>query len=88
MSDHSEPTGGRDGPPGREPKDRPHASDQRDELRTIAFRLREIQRLLGARVEQENRRMAADGVEPVTDRDFFHPDTTGERTRGRPSEDE
>ena len=52
----------------------PHASSERDELRTIGFRLREIQRLLGARVEQENRRLEADGIEPVTDHGFFHPD--------------
>lgn len=41
------------------------------ELRTVAFRLREIQRLLGARVAQENRRLEAEGLEPVTDHDFF-----------------
>ena len=38
----------------------------RDELRTIGFRLREIQRLLGMRVEQENRRLEAEGLDPVT----------------------
>lgn len=61
MTDGSEPT-------------EPSRSNERDELRTIAFRLREIQRLLGARVEQENRRLEAEGVEPVTDHGFFHPD--------------
>ena len=51
----------------------------RDELRTIAFRLREIQRMLGVRVEQENRRLEADGIEPVTEAEFFRakpPDET------------
>lgn len=38
-----------------------------DELRTIGFRLREIQRLLSMRVTQENRRLASDGIEPVTE---------------------
>ena len=56
-------------------------SNQRDELRTIAFRLREIQRLIGARVEQENRRLEAEGVEPVTGHGFFHPEP--ERPAGR-----
>lgn len=55
----------------------PSGSTQDDELRTIAFRLREIQRLLGARVKQENRRLEADGIEPVTDHDFYRPE--GER---------
>ena len=41
-----------------------------DELRTISFRLREIQRLLAARVEQENRRLEADGIEPVAEPRF------------------
>lgn len=51
-----------------QPADQPASaeSDSRDELRTIAFRLREIQRLLGARVEQENRRLEADDIEPVS----------------------
>ncbi len=40
-------------------------TSERDELRTIAFRMREIQRLLSARVEQENRRLEAEGIEPV-----------------------
>lgn len=46
-------------------RERTAESDTRDELRTIAFRLREIHRLLGARVEQENRRLEAEGIEPV-----------------------
>jgi len=41
------------------------------ELRTIAFRLREIQRLLAARVEQENRRLQSEGIDPVADRRFY-----------------
>lgn len=45
-------------------------SAQRDHLRTIAFRIREIQRLLAMRVEQENRRLESDGIEPVTDTNF------------------
>lgn len=48
----------------------PVESTAEDELRTIAFRLRELQRLLAARVEQENRRLAAEGIDPVTDRGF------------------
>lgn len=40
-------------------------SSERDELRTIGFRMREIQRLLSVRVEQENRRLEADGIERV-----------------------
>lgn len=40
-------------------------TSEREELRTISFRMREIQRLLGVRVEQENRRLEADGIEPV-----------------------
>jgi hypothetical protein len=42
-----------------------------DELRTIGFRLREIQRLLAMRVEQENRRLEAGGAEPVTEANRF-----------------
>lgn len=55
-----------------EPRDeRPAAaSTERDELRTMAFRMREIQRLLSMRVEQENRRLEAEGIEPVDDREF------------------
>lgn len=79
MTDRSEPAG-------------TSRSNERDELRTIAFRLREIQRLLGARVEQENRRLEAEGVEPVTDHGFFHPDAGEvqgggtERGKGRDQE--
>ena len=48
----------------------PHeASSERDELRTIGFRLREIQRLLSMRVEQENRRLESEGIDPVTNTD-------------------
>ena len=46
-------------------------SETRDELRTIAFRLREIQRLLSVRAEQENRRLEAEGIEPVEETEFF-----------------
>lgn len=46
-------------------------SDTRDELRTIAFRLREIQRLMSMRVQQENRRLEAEGIDPITDATFF-----------------
>lgn len=51
--------------------DRPHRqpsseTSERDELRTISFRMREIQRLLSVRVEQENRRLEAEGLDPVT----------------------
>jgi len=45
-------------------------TDQEDHLRTISFRMREIQRLLAMRVEQENRRLADEGLEPVTDTRF------------------
>lgn len=40
------------------------------ELRTLSFRLREIQRLLNMRVEQENRRLEAEGIDPVPERSF------------------
>ena len=40
------------------------------ELRTLSFRMREIQRLLNMRVEQENRRLQAEGLEPVPERSF------------------
>jgi hypothetical protein len=49
------------------------------ELRTIAFRMREIQRLMAMRVEQENRRLEASGLEPVTSAPGFG-------TRERPPE--
>lgn len=54
----SNPTNSPDQPQRRE-------SSERDELRTMAFRMREIQRLLSVRVEQENRRLEADGIERV-----------------------
>lgn len=47
-------------------------TDERDELRTLAFRMREIQRLLAMRVEQENRRLESEGLEPVTEAAFSH----------------
>ncbi|MFB9808566.1 hypothetical protein ACFFQF_27010 [Haladaptatus pallidirubidus] len=47
------------------------SSDTRDELRTIGFRLREIQRLLGMRVKQENRRLETEGIDPVSSTSFF-----------------
>lgn len=55
----------------------------RGELRTIGFRLRELQRLLSMRVEQENRRMEAEGLEPVTRPRFMDPADAG---RERPPE--
>lgn len=45
-------------------------TSERDELRTMSFRMREIQRLLSVRVEQENRRLEADGIEPVSTASF------------------
>jgi len=45
-------------------------SASRDELRTIGFRLREIQHLLAVRVAQENRRLEQAGIEPVEDPPF------------------
>ncbi|MFB6186853.1 MAG: hypothetical protein ABEI86_08315 [Halobacteriaceae archaeon] len=60
MSDEPHPSSERPGP---EPT-------QRDELRTISFRMREIQRLLSIRVEQENRKLEAEGIEPVTEDKF------------------
>lgn len=50
-------------------------SDTRDELRTIGFRLREIQRLLSMRVQQENRRLEAEGLDPVTEATFVKQET-------------
>lgn len=58
----------------------PAESDARDELRTIAFRLREIQRLLGARVEQENRRLDAAGIDPVSGHAGFGGEDDGRTT--------
>ena len=49
----------------------PTRSNTRDELRTIGFRLREIQRLLSLRVQQENRRLGTEGIDPVTEGTFF-----------------
>lgn len=46
------------------------SSSERDELRTIAFRMREIQRLLTVRVEQENRKLEADDIDPVDTTQF------------------
>ncbi|WP_435335843.1 hypothetical protein [Haloarchaeobius sp. TZWWS8] len=57
--------------PGRGESPEPKKSDTRDELRTIGFRLREIQRLMSMRVQQENRRLEAEGIEPITDATFF-----------------
>jgi len=48
-----------------------------EQLRTVAFRMREIQRLLAARVEQENRRLEAEGLEPVA-QDRFVSETDAE----------
>ena len=53
-------------------------TQQRDELRTVAFRLREIQRLLSVRAEQENRRLEAEGLEPVSESAFFKPYEPGD----------
>lgn len=50
-----------------------------EELRTVGFRLREIQRLLAVRVEQENRWLEAEGLEPVTDSDRFGVDREDQR---------
>lgn len=55
-------------PENSEPSDERTAGETtttREEVRTIAFRLREIQRLLSIRVAQENRRLEADELEPV-----------------------
>lgn len=54
------------------------ASDEHGELRTIAFRMRELQRLLSMRVEQENRRLEAEGLDPVT-RPRFLPESDAGR---------
>lgn len=48
------------------------------ELRTMAFRMREIQRLLSMRVEQENRRLEAEGLEPVSSPAFLASETMAE----------
>ncbi|MFC3958726.1 hypothetical protein [Halovivax cerinus] len=62
-----------------EPHSASGASTDRDELRTIAFRMREIQRLLSVRVEQENRRLEADGIDPVTNTRFVGESITDDR---------
>jgi len=49
------------------------------DLRTVAFRMREIQRLLSMRVEQENRRLEAEGLDPVTRPRFLEAADAGER---------
>lgn len=49
---------------------RAEQTTEREELRTLSFRMREIQRLLSVRVEQENRRLEANGLEPVSDGRF------------------
>jgi hypothetical protein len=59
MSEHEAPA-----------SERPEGGSERDELRTMSFRMREIQRLLAARVEQENRRLEAEGLEPVDESRF------------------
>ena len=68
--------------------DQPQSSDEsaptavsagEGELRTIAFRMRELQRLLGMRVEQENRRLEAEGLEPVTRPRFLEEADAGKR---------
>lgn len=56
-------------------------TEKQEELRTIAFRLREIQRLLSARVEQEDRRLEAEGLEPVGDSRLDHGGTHTEAER-------
>lgn len=64
--------------PDSEDQSHTEKSTTRDELRTIGFRLREIQRLLSMRVKQENRRLEAEGIAPVTEATFFKR-TEGER---------
>lgn len=63
-------------PNAREKRHAGRRSVSREELRTIAFRLRELQRLLSVRVEQENRRLEAEGIRPVETNDFFTPGRT------------
>ena len=55
------------------------AATEQGELRTIAFRMRELQRLLSMRVEQENRRLEAEGIEPVTRPRFLEASDAGQR---------
>lgn len=52
------------------------STSDREEIRTIAFRMREIQRLLSIRVEQENRKLEAEGITPVTNTRFVEESTT------------
>lgn len=47
------------------------AEETVDQLRTLGFRMREIQRMLAMRVEQENRRLEAEGLDPVS-KPAFH----------------
>jgi len=61
-----------DAPAHSEVGESPARPNDRAELRTIAFRMREMQRLLAIRVEQENRRLEADGIEPVSEREPVH----------------
>lgn len=60
--------------PQTEPRSGKGQADETDEIRTVGFRLREIQRLLSVRVEQENRRLEAEGHEPVTEPRFRDPE--------------
>lgn len=60
----------------------PEKSSSRDELRTIAFRLREIQRLLAVRAAQENRRLEAEGLEPVATEKAFKEYEQAEESQG------
>lgn len=56
-------------------------SSSRDELRTIAFRLREIQRLLAVRAAQENRWLEAEGLKPVETEEAFKEYQRAEESR-------
>lgn len=55
---------------------------QTDEIRTVGFRLREIQRLLALRVQQENRRLEAEGIEPVEEPKFRNPEGRSGEDKG------
>lgn len=57
----------------------PSPPSERGELRTIAFRMRELQRLLSMRVEQENRRLEAEGLDPVNRPRFLEESDADER---------
>lgn len=64
-----------DSPQRSDAAETPGQTTQNDQLRTISFRMREIQRLMAIRVEQENRRLEAEGIDPVTETQFrTHPD--------------